>query len=98
MTALDIRTSINNGLAGFTPDMLLVVDDFVKSLRRRLGSEAQEPVTDDLSDEERAYWTQSVERDLADIAEGKPRKYVSSDEFWSRFEETVEKHYEDVQA
>ena len=36
MTALDIRTSINNGLAGFTPDMLLVVDDFVKSLRRRM--------------------------------------------------------------
>lgn len=36
MTAMDIRTSINNGLAGFTPDMLLVVDDFVKSLRRRM--------------------------------------------------------------
>ena len=48
--------------------------------------------------EERAYWAQSVERDLADIASGKPRKYVSGDEFWSRFEEAVEKHYEDVQA
>jgi hypothetical protein len=52
----------------------------------------------DLNAEERAYWAQSVERDLADIASGKPRKYVSGDEFWSRFEEAVEKHYEDVQA
>lgn len=48
--------------------------------------------------EERAYWAQSVERDLADIASGKPRKYVSGDEFWSRFEEAAMKHYEDVPA
>lgn len=117
MTAMDIRTSINNGLAGFTPEMLLVVDDFVKSLRRRMVEPAEDSpvfpdmdkefyspeeayglVMKDINAEERAYWAQSVERDMADIASGKPRKYVSGDEFWSRFEEAVEKHYEDVQA
>jgi len=41
----------------------------------------------DLSAEERAYWAQSVERDMA---EGKTAEYVSGDEFWSRFEEAVE--------
>lgn len=60
--------------------------------------EAYGLVMKDINAEERAYWAQSVERDLADIASGKPRKYVSGDEFWSRFEEAVEKHYEDVQA
>jgi len=117
MTATDIRTSINNGLAGFTPEMLLVVDDFVKSLRRRMVEPAEDSpvfpdmdkefyspeeayglVMKDINAEERAYWAQSVERDMVDIASGKPRKYVSGDEFWSRFEEAVEKHYEDVQA
>lgn len=117
MTATDIRTSINNGLAGFTPEMLLVVDDFVKSLRRRMVEPAEDSpvfpdmdkefyspeeayglVMKDINAEERAYWAQSIERDMADIASGKPRKYVSGDEFWSRFEEAVEKHYEDVQA
>lgn len=117
MTALDIRASINNGLAGFTPDMLLVVDDFVKSLRRRIVEPAEDSpvfpdmdkdfyspeeayglVMKDITDEERAYWTQSIERDMADMASGKPRKYVSGDEFWSRFDEAVTKRYEDVPA
>lgn len=48
--------------------------------------------------EERAYWAQSVERDLADMAEGKTTEYVSGDEFWSRFEQAAMKHYEDVPA
>lgn len=48
--------------------------------------------------EERAYWAQSVERDLADMAEGKTAEYVSGDEFWSRFEQAAMKHYEDVPA
>ena len=74
------------------------VQRLVDSTVRRKQREAHEQITDDLSAEERAYWAQSVERDLADIASGKPRKYVSGDEFWSRFEEAVEKHYEDVQA
>ena len=52
----------------------------------------------DLNAEERAYWAQSVERDLADMAEGKTAEYVSGDEFWSRFEQAAMKHYEDVPA
>lgn len=98
MTAMDIRTSINNELAGFTPDMLRVVDAFVKSLRLKQIKEFGEPVTDALGDEERAYWTQSVDRDLADIAEGKPAEYVSGDEFWNHFEQAVTKRYEDIPA
>ena len=48
--------------------------------------------------EERAYWTQSIERDLTDIAEGKPAEYVSGDEFWNRFEQAAMKQYENVPA
>lgn len=48
--------------------------------------------------EERAYWAQSVERDLAGMAEGKTAEYVSGDEFWSRFEQAAMKHHEDVPA
>ena len=43
MTALDIRTSINNELAGFTPDMLLLVDNYVKSLRRESRALNRQP-------------------------------------------------------
>lgn len=49
-------------------------------------------------EEERAYWAQSVERDLTDIAEGKPAEYVSGDEFWNRFEQAAMKQYENVPA
>ena len=52
----------------------------------------------DLNAEERAYWAQSVERDLTDIAEGKPAEYVSGDEFWNRFEQAAMKQYENVPA
>ena len=70
----------------------------VDSTVRRKQREAHEQITDDLSAEERAYWAQSVERDLADMAEGKTAEYVSGDEFWSRFEQAAMKHYEDVPA
>ena len=39
MTALDIRASINTELNGFTPDMLQMVADYVKSLRRKKTEE-----------------------------------------------------------
>lgn len=35
MTAVDIRAAINNDLNTFPPDLLLVVADYVQSLRRR---------------------------------------------------------------
>lgn len=40
-----------------------------------------EAIEDELTPEQRAYWEASIERDLRDIAEGKPRKYISGDEF-----------------
>ncbi len=55
-------------------------------------------VLDDLTEEEKAYWTESIERDMREIAEGKPREYVSSDEFWTMFEDAVKSHYEGIQA
>lgn len=44
MTALEIRTAINNDLNTFSPDLLKMVADYVRSLRKR--SEATEtPIT-----------------------------------------------------
>ena len=44
MTTMDIRASISNDLSTFTPDMLQMVADYVKSLRRR-QSQQQTPIT-----------------------------------------------------
>ena len=38
-------------------------------------------VEDDLSPEQRAYWEASIERDLREIAEGKPQEYISLEQF-----------------
>ena len=38
-------------------------------------------IEDDLTPEERAYWEASIERDMREIAEGKPRKYISLEQF-----------------
>lgn len=35
MTAVDIRAAINNDLSTFPPDLLLVVADYVRSLRKK---------------------------------------------------------------
>ena len=53
-------------------------------------------IEDDLTPEERAYWEASIERDLREIAEGKPRKYISGDEFWGKLTNAVLRHYEKV--
>ena len=52
-----------------------------------------EAIEDDLTPEQRAYWEASIERDLRDIAEGKPRKYISLDEFEEKLIEAVRKIY-----
>ena len=44
MTTMDIRASISNDLSTFTPDMLQMVADYVKSLRRK-QSQPQTPIT-----------------------------------------------------
>ncbi len=51
---------------------------------------------DDLTPEQRAYWEASIERDLRDIEEGKPHKYISGDEFWGKVTEALMRHYEKV--
>ena len=38
-------------------------------------------IEDDLTPEERAYWEASIEWDMREIAEGKPRKYISLEQF-----------------
>ena len=53
-------------------------------------------VEDDLTPEQRAYWEASIEMDLREIAEGKPRKYISGDEFWGKLTNAVLRHYEKV--
>ena len=35
MTTMDLRAAISNDMNGFTPDMLQMVAEYVKSLRRR---------------------------------------------------------------
>lgn len=52
-----------------------------------------EAIEDDLTPEQRAYWEASIERDLRDIAEGKPRKYITLDEFEKKLIEAVRKIY-----
>ncbi len=53
-------------------------------------------IEDDLTPEQRALWEASIERDLREIAEGKPRKYISGDEFWGKLTNAVLRHYEKV--
>ena len=53
---------------------------------------------DELTPEERAYWENSIERDLRNRAVGVKPKYLSGDEFWGKVEEAVMRHYERVQS
>ncbi|MBP5536621.1 MAG: hypothetical protein J6X62_07520 [Bacteroidales bacterium] len=51
---------------------------------------------DELTPEQRVHWETSIESDLREIAEGKPQKYISGDEFWSELREAVMRQYEKV--
>ena len=73
---------------------LKMMNTFVDTLEDTDVMERQ----DDLTPEERAYWEASIERDMRNRAEGRKPKYISSDEFWSKLEEAVMRHYERVQA
>ena len=48
---------------------------------------------DDLTSEQRAYWEASIERDLRNIEEEKPRNYLTLDEFEKKLIEAVHKIY-----
>ena len=50
----------------------------------------------DLTPEQRARWEDIIERDLREIAEGKPQKYITGDEFWGKLTEAVMHQYETV--
>ena len=51
---------------------------------------------DNLSPEQRARWENIIERDLREISEGKPQKYITGDEFWGKLTEAVMRQYETV--
>ena len=48
---------------------------------------------DDLTPEERARWEAIIEQDLRDIAEGKPQKYLTLDEFEKKLIDAVHTIY-----
>ena len=48
---------------------------------------------DDLTPEQRARWEAIIEQDLRDIAEGKPHKYISGDEFEKKMIDALNKFY-----
>ena len=48
---------------------------------------------DDLTPEQRARWEAIIEQDLRDIAEGKPKKYLTLDEFEKKMMDALHKLY-----
>ena len=48
---------------------------------------------DDLTPEQRTYWEASIERDMRNIAEGKPKKYLTLDEFEKKMMDALHKLY-----
>lgn len=48
---------------------------------------------DELSPEERAYWTKSIEEDLEEIASGKQSGYMTLDEFETELKTAVRRLY-----
>ena len=50
-------------------------------------------IQDDLTPEQRARWEAIIEQDLRDIAEGKPKKYLTLDEFEKKLIDAVHTIY-----
>lgn len=50
-------------------------------------------IQDDLTSEQRARWEAIIEQDLRDIAEGKPKKYLTLDEFEKKLIDAVHTIY-----
>ena len=66
---------------------------YILTMSAHASEDDYSSVVDDLTEEERAYWTESIERDVRKIAEGKPLKYMTGDEFWSKLDDAVRIHY-----
>ncbi len=62
---------------------------FIDTLEETAATEVQ----DDLTPEQRAYWEASIKRDMRDIAEGRPKKYITLDEFEKKLMDAVHKLY-----
>ena len=50
-------------------------------------------IQDDLTPEQRARWEAIIEQDLRDMAEGKPKKYLTLDEFEKKLIDAVHTIY-----
>lgn len=50
-------------------------------------------IQDDLTSDERARWEVMIERDLQERAEGKPKKYLTLDEFEKKLIDAAHKLY-----
>ena len=50
-------------------------------------------IEDDLTPEQRAYWEASIERDLCEIAEGKPQEYYPIEDLRKRMLDSLSKLY-----
>ena len=50
-------------------------------------------IQDDLTSDERARWEAMIERDLQERAEGKPKKYLTLDEFEKKLIDAAHKLY-----
>ena len=50
-------------------------------------------IQDDLTPEQRARWEAIIEQDLRDIAEGKPKKYLTLNEFEKKLIDAVHTIY-----
>lgn len=58
---------------------------FIDTLEETVATEVQ----DDLTPEQRAYWEASIEQDMRDIAEGKPKKYITLEQFGQELKAAV---------
>ena len=67
---------------------------FIDTLDETVATEVQ----DDLTPEQRSYWEASIERDMRDIAEGKPRKYITLDEFEKKLMDAAHNFYAKVHS
>lgn len=61
-----------------------------------LGNNDVVDVQDDLASEQHVRWEGIIERDMQDIVEGKPQKYITLDEFEEKLMAAVDTIYAQV--
>ena len=83
---------------GGTLDDILAAHGKVHVVLPNIAVTPKEPIVlkhleDDLTPEERAYWEASIERDLREIAEGKPQEYYPIEDLRKRMLDSLSKLY-----